>query len=135
MDDEWLTPEELAKRLRVSRNRVYRLARNKKLNSRKEGNRLFIQYDSAIPLLAPHRSGVLGIISGLINRLHDHPWFVSIAGLSSILGLIIALYALYPRDNVSRHRDSPLPSISQGSLEPSMSEDYGGPVTDIYAAP
>jgi Helix-turn-helix domain len=135
MNDEWLTPDELSKRLNVSKSRVYRLARNRNLISRKEGNRLFISLNSALPYRRPNRSGIVALVFALIAKLHSHPWFVTIAGLSSILGLVLTIYALHAGVDTAGNKSGTSSATSRFPSDPPSLDPEFSYTTDVYRSP
>lgn len=98
-DEEWLTADELSKRLGISKSTIYRSARANKIRSKKEGNKLYFLNDPAniVALASKHNIPRTSFFrSRIVKKIYNHPWFILIAGISSILGLALAIYAIWP---------------------------------------
>jgi excisionase family DNA binding protein len=145
---EWITADELAKRLRVSKSTIYRAARANKIKSKKEGTKLYLQYDPVIAAAFVGKHEQLEtshFFSHLVRKVHNHPWFTLLAGLSSILGLVIAIYAIWPTKvsppwvNSIANKNSSSPSSPQptpASLGAVAGEkDQSSVVGDTYKVP
>lgn len=141
--DEWITADELSKRLGVSKSTIYRAARANKIGSKKEGTKRYFQHSQATAVaLAPKRklSDASSLFPRFLGKVHNHPWFTLLAGLSSILGLAIAIYTIWPgtssslrvqsgngNNSSSQVQSSPTPTLPEavsGELDESTAVGY-----------
>ncbi|HKO41779.1 MAG TPA: hypothetical protein VJU84_00690 [Pyrinomonadaceae bacterium] len=94
MSNDWYTAEQLAKFLKTTPAEIYRLGRAKKLERTRIKGKLYFRYDPQVQIgdagTITRRAKFLGATDRLIEKYHNHPWVLSIAAISSIIGLVWA---------------------------------------------
>src|ERR671917_476726 len=62
----------------------------------------------------------------IVDKYHNHPWFVAIAATCSILGLLLTIYALFPskKPETPPPDKQPTPSIQIFQETPSIRTTY-----------